>query len=179
MKDKGVAVLFVLAIILATYYAPNINGKNDFAHVPNRNSEIAFFLSDQLSAPQLISPSDDSHTEDLRPVFKWTAVSNATSYTLQLDKAENFSTTDLIIASGIETTNYTPPIALSPALWYWRVRAVNVSGPGPFSEIWRLGILPERGVPTPDFTPFFLVPFAFGFIFVAVILLRKQSHALA
>ncbi|MFW9889604.1 MAG: hypothetical protein ACFFER_15555 [Candidatus Thorarchaeota archaeon] len=177
MKDEGVALLFVLAFVLATYYAPNINGKNDFAYVPNRNGEIAFFLSDQLSAPQLISPSDDSNTEDLRPLFKWTAVSNATSYTLQLDKASNFSTTDLIIVSGIETTNYTPPIALSPALWYWRVRAVNDLGPGPFSEIWRLGIIPERGVPTLDFTPFFLVPFAFGFIFfavVAVILLRKN-----
>jgi hypothetical protein len=91
-----------------------------------------FLASGSPDAPVPLTPTNDSSTEDMRPEFRWTESSGASSYTLQLDTNTTFSSSDLISMEEIQDTSVT----LSTELY--------ASGAGPFSDIMVLTIHPSR-----------------------------------
>lgn len=95
------------------------------------------------AAPVLISPSDSADCQSRNPQFNWSAVPTATSYLLQVGTDPSF-TTGIAIAVVVSSPTYTPPAnALNTnTKYYWRVRASNSSGTGPFSDIWLFWTLP-------------------------------------
>ena len=64
--------------------------------------------------------------------FKWTAVSGATGYTIQIATVPDF-TSILINYSSTNTEVYLGGINLSPGIHYWRVQAYNLDGPSAWS----------------------------------------------
>jgi len=103
-----------------------------------------FLAAGSPDAPVPLTPTNDSSTEDMRPEFRWTESSGASSYTLQLDTNTTFSSSDLILMEEIQDTSVTLSTELSYGRWFWRVRAENASGAGSFSDIMVLTILPSR-----------------------------------
>ncbi len=135
---------FRLSIILTTLLFFNIIITDTFCI----SDEDTDFLSHNLpSTPVLLQPINNATLLTSRPTFMWSNVVNASNYTLQLDRASNFSTISIIIIEGLTTTNYTPEEALQIGDWFWRVKAINDSGSSPYSESKNLYILPEREEP--------------------------------
>jgi len=77
--------------------------------------------------PVLLTPADNSITNDNTPDFGWTATAGGGVYTLQYS-------TDVGFVSGVTTVPdlvtayYTPVVALSDGMWYWRVKARDQAG---------------------------------------------------
>jgi len=86
-------------------------------------------------APVLLEPANDTTGLTLTVVHKWTAVTYATSYEVQVSLENDFS--GVLVVN--DTMNYATEKIL-PGLeyetkYYWKVRAKNASGKGPWSEI--------------------------------------------
>ena len=94
-----------------------------------------------LAAPALIAPANGSTTTVVDtpplaiPEFKWTAVSDATSYRLQVSNAIGFNTTIVDLTTPNTTYTHTSADAFSDGTWYWRVR-VEAPSIGDYSGIW-------------------------------------------
>jgi hypothetical protein len=86
------------------------------------------------SAPNLLSPDNGSSTSDDTPTFTWSSVSGATSYSIQVSTSSTFTT--LEINETTSDTSYTPGSPLPAGTHYWRVRASNTCGDGPWSSTW-------------------------------------------
>ena len=92
-----------------------------------------------LSAPDLFSPTNGSTISDTTPIFSWSSVSGASSYHIQVDDDSGFSS--LEIDETVSSTSHTPGSALPDgAITYWRVRASNPYGSGPWSAVWEFTI---------------------------------------
>lgn len=101
-------------------------------------SEVWSFatLPAEPDAPVLISPDDAASGVAVSPQFTWSAVESATSYHIQLSDDPAFGGT-ILDAQGIPLTRYAAS-GLQAATWhYWRVRASNAAGTGPWSAVSR------------------------------------------
>ena len=101
-------------------------------------SEIRRFLTLRPlpDAVQLIVPARDAVNIELRPEFTWQPLSAADSYTLQVSETDQFSAA-LLNISGIAGGVYKVTLDLpSEQLFYWRARAANERGEGPWSDVW-------------------------------------------
>jgi hypothetical protein len=86
------------------------------------------------AAPVLSLPAANSIISTDKLVFTWAAVTNATSYDIEIDKVNTFDGIGKI-ASTITALTYTPSLELAgDGAWYWRVRARNAYNEiGPWS----------------------------------------------
>lgn len=115
------------------------------------------------AAPALSSPSDGSDSCEEAPSFDWSPVDGATSYRIQVDEDSGFGAPE--IDRSTSRTSYTLTDVLTDGTYYWRVRASNDCGEGPWSAIWRFTVLSPPAVPalyepadgssTSDATPYF------------------------
>jgi hypothetical protein len=75
-----------------------------------------------------------------RPQFKWNSAldqeSDSVTYQLQVSKTSDFKILELN-APDIADTEYTSPTTFKGAAFYWRVRAADAIGYGPWSETWK------------------------------------------
>lgn len=98
------------------------------------------------AAPMLIAPRNDSAMADNSGNLVWSAVSGATSYDIQLGTSPNF-VTNVIDRIGVDSTSvYFDRLDVSSGPYFWRVRAVNAIGAGPWSAVWRFRIYIPLGV---------------------------------
>ncbi len=87
-------------------------------------------------APALLSPANNATDVPTAGTVSWSASTNAESYQLQISRSPVF-TTFVIDESGV-TVLSRPYAGLAVGTdYYWRVRAVNVEGAGPWSAIWK------------------------------------------
>jgi hypothetical protein len=83
-------------------------------------------------APALVTPPNASHTCDATPDFNWSAASGATGYQIQIDNNASFASPEYDRA--MMTPGFTPGLPLSAGQQYWRVRASNNCGDGPWAS---------------------------------------------
>jgi hypothetical protein len=97
------------------------------------------------AAPTLLSPAQDA--TPAQPVaFDWTDVSAATSYRIQIDDSNNFSTP--LVVDQIVTASQFTASTLAVRQHWWRVRGVNSAGTaGPWSSVRRF--TPKAAAPAP------------------------------
>lgn len=82
--------------------------------------------------PALILPGDFASGVILKPVFDWTDVPNATSYTLQVSKNNTF--TQVTLTRNVSVSTATASLNLLPNFtYYWRVRVNGTFGPSAWS----------------------------------------------
>lgn len=93
----------------------------------------------------LLSPVDKAQNVTVNTVLKWNQAQKADSYHLQLTRIEDDFSEIFYDASGITGTEHQVPELIYGDVYWWRVRAENESGAGPWSETW--GYLTERGGP--------------------------------
>ncbi|MEM3043559.1 MAG: hypothetical protein QXD84_08475 [Thermoplasmata archaeon] len=91
-------------------------------------------------APGLLEPGDNT-AGPVRPVFRWEAVADPegepVTYQLQVSRSPEFGTLEVDI-SGIPSTEHEVAKELLGGPFYWRVRASDGWGSGPWSETWKL-----------------------------------------
>ncbi|MGD2249161.1 MAG: fibronectin type III domain-containing protein [Candidatus Methanofastidiosia archaeon] len=81
-----------------------------------------FKIITSLTSPVLTNPPVGAINVELRPVFSWEAVPNATYYTLQVSTDSSFTYT--IIDETVNATSFVPAVTLTEATeYYWRVQA--------------------------------------------------------
>ncbi|MBK9256561.1 MAG: proprotein convertase P-domain-containing protein [Saprospiraceae bacterium] len=86
------------------------------------------------AAPSLSSPANNASNVVLPVSFSWTAVTNATSYDLEISLTNTFE--NIVTNTNVPTTNYSAATGLDGLTQYfWRVRAVNLCGSGSWSAI--------------------------------------------
>ena len=84
--------------------------------------------------PNLTSPIDNSSEVDVKPLFTWSAVANASSYDLQVSGNSNFNTFEIDI--NVSSNNFQVIIPLNGlTTHYWRVRAKNACGQSEWSPV--------------------------------------------
>jgi hypothetical protein len=98
------------------------------------------------SAPVRIRPLDDSCTSDTTPDFDWAVVDGATQYQIQVDNNVGFGSPE--INQNVDNPWYTPAAAMPGGVWYWRVRAENACGDGPWTSGWLFYIGAPTGTPS-------------------------------
>jgi subtilisin-like proprotein convertase family protein len=96
-----------------------------------KTKDIQFIVSQQATPPAtLTTPAADAVGVAFSPSFNWAAVSGASSYTLEIATASDFSSLAQTI-TGITTLPYTLTTPLSEnTTYYWRVKTVNGCGAG-------------------------------------------------
>jgi photosystem II stability/assembly factor-like uncharacterized protein len=92
-----------------------------------------------LPLPVLISPPNNSNNVSLTPALAWSNINGVINYKVQVSTLSNFST---IVDSATVTINQRiiPAGKLQVSTTYfWRVRATNTAGTGPWTEPWSFG----------------------------------------
>lgn len=103
--------------------------------------------------PTLVSPTNGSTVADLTPTFDWNDVADATSYTILVDNASNFSSPEINVSPT--TSTYTPASNLAAGTYYWKVLATNSSGSSAYCAAWTVTL--TAPLPLPD-VPVLLTP---------------------
>lgn len=86
------------------------------------------------AATTLVFPADSALGVNTNPVFQWTPVPNATSYTLQVSTSATFTTQTMVYNTAGITTTSQQVTGLNPnTLYYWRVRTANGTEQGFYS----------------------------------------------
>ncbi len=112
--------------------------------------EVALELVTTPLPPSPTSPTNGAPDQPLRPVFEWTAIVGADSYTLEVDDDPAFGSPE-ISETGVLGTTFTPAADLGEGTKYsWRLAAENFCGVGTASNAW-------------SFTTVTFMPFSDGF----------------
>jgi hypothetical protein len=93
-------------------------------------SEERRFVILPLTAPAITSPPDDA-TQTLQDVvLDWAPIAGAASYDVQVSTEADFSQGGALIdtKTGILGTRYSPKVTYDNASYFWRVRAIDMSG---------------------------------------------------
>ncbi|MCP4246242.1 MAG: hypothetical protein GY778_04260, partial [bacterium] len=97
--------------------------------------QLNVFDAPSGAGPGLTAPADGAIYQPILPTFTWTAIADASSYTLEIDDDPGFGSIDYT-ASGIVGLSHTPAIELDFLITYfWRVRANNPCGSGTDSAL--------------------------------------------
>jgi hypothetical protein len=109
--------------------AKNAAGTGPYSSIFNFNT-----VPPVPASPSLIAPANGATGVASNPLMQWSSVSNAASYNVQISTTSGF--TNIIYDQSSATTNLTVPagVLVVSTQYYWRVRAVNVSGAGAFSS---------------------------------------------
>ena len=89
-------------------------------------SETRSYSTIWSDAPTLTSPAPGAKVTDV--VLRWSAVLGAAAYELQVSPNGDWAN-NLSIGVTVKGTQYSPPISLDNASYFWRVRAVDGATP--------------------------------------------------
>ena len=92
----------------------------------NRLVDLNLFTAVPI-APDLLTPSDGATNVSFKPSFSWTAVSQASSYLVEVSDDPGFS--NIVYSATVADTSHTAATPLfASTTYYWRVTADNVCG---------------------------------------------------
>jgi hypothetical protein len=128
----------------STQYFWQVRGKNntdDGAFSTKRSFTTLIAAPDQV---MFISPAHETFADSNPPKFTWEEADRAESYELQIPNLSDFD--DLIVdKTGITDIEYTIEMTLDPTReWGARIRAINSTGPGEWSETLIFGVPPVK-----------------------------------
>jgi len=121
---KGILLLIGLLVIYVSSAQSNV-----------RESTSGFLTSMPPEAPVLSEPADQAADLPVDLSLGWFSQIHTRSFTIQLSDSPDL-TNPFIDQAGLSDTVYIVSALAHDNTYYWHVRASNVAGDGPFSEIW-------------------------------------------
>jgi len=118
-------------LLNSTTYYWRVNATNAAGTSAFSNTSRFSTLSPPV-APTLISPANNAEDVTAAPVFVWSVPQNAVSYRLQVARDTGFTSIFSDDSNLVNTSWQTGPFQ-SHTRYYWRVRAKNSVGSGPWS----------------------------------------------
>jgi large repetitive protein len=102
-------------------------------------SAVRWFMTQLVPprAPVQVTPTSGLTAAMTNQVFRWRPTRMADRYELQISLDSPFDST-VFVNSAIVDTFCTVQSLLNNTRYFWRVRGVNVKGPGAFSDVWSL-----------------------------------------
>jgi hypothetical protein len=94
--------------------------------IPTSAALAAGSTSTYMQAPQLLYPVDTVLDSPNPPVFHWTGVPGAISYTLQVATDPQFST--IVASVSTSNTRFTPITLFANGTYYWRMKVQGANG---------------------------------------------------
>ncbi len=123
--------------------ARNAFGWGTFQSSPSRFTVVA----KPPRPPVLVAPANRSRTAATRPQFVWRSSSFADRYHIAVAADSGFRS--VVFSDSLGDTTCTPTNDLTEGTWYWRVRAGNTVGWGPFGDsAWSFTVI-TQGPPPP------------------------------
>ena len=101
------------------------------------DARAALDLTNIPEAPILFAIANPDNDGDYR--IDWSDVDRAASYVLERDDHPWFDTPTIVANTSVSSFDVQNQL---PGFWYYRVRAVNVSGTGPWSDAQGTGVVP-------------------------------------
>lgn len=143
----------VSGLLNATTYYWRVSARNAAGASPH--SPTRRFTTAALATPSLTTPAANAANVAARSTFAWSAVGDATGYTVQVSAASDFST--FVVNAAAATTSLQIGPLTAGATYYWRVRARNAGSDGAFSahsafSVMALPAVPTLTSPQPDST---------------------------
>lgn len=90
-------------------------------------------LAAPVNGPTLVSPANNSIDALITPNLDWNMIAGVTQYDYQVSTTNNFS--NIVVSGTAMTDQFQVSSGLSTgSLYYWRVRAINMCGIGPWSS---------------------------------------------
>lgn len=113
--------------------AINDSGETHFSNLGSFTTKMLAPVDKAL----LLLPENNSTNQNLRVVLQWNGVTHATSYDVQIAKDETFTdSVNYSVANyNIQKTVILPDYDTK---YFWRVRGVNITGKGPWSDPYNL-----------------------------------------
>lgn len=107
--------------------------------------------------PTLQSPSNGATSVSCTPTLDWSDSTGATTYTVQVSVASNFSST--LVNQTASSSSYTVPSGVlnGNTTYYWRANATNVNGTSAWSSVWSF-TTGDCGVPAVPDPPSLISP---------------------
>ncbi|MBA4319272.1 MAG: hypothetical protein C0412_12800 [Flavobacterium sp.] len=121
-----------------TYYW-RVNSINNYG-TSGWSSVFSFKTLAPPQAPTLLTPANSSSDVPLSAALSWNALSNATSYSLQVSVSNSFATY-FYNQSGLTTTSQIIPALGYYTKYYWRVNSTNAYGTSSWSQTWSFTII--------------------------------------
>ena len=105
-----------------------------FSSSITRNINVTLNILNATFEPlNLTSPNNNDTGISLTPSFSWDAISNASSYDIEI--ATDLEFNSIIATQNITTNSYTAAALNQSTTYYWRVKAKNSCGEGDFSSV--------------------------------------------
>jgi hypothetical protein len=114
------------------------NGPGNFEIYYTRDSTGNLFPP---SAPNLVSPPNNSQGQSLTPLLAWDTVANSTSYRVQVSTDSLFGQTAFDTTISVTQVTIPPGKLANNTEYFWRASASNAAGTGPWSEVWNFRTL--------------------------------------
>ena len=123
--------------------ATNTNGTSNYSTTQSFTTVVAV-----PAAPTLTTPTDSAANVPLTPTLSWNAVTGATTYEAQVSTTYGFA---VLVADDSTLSGTSKQVSglTNATVYYWRVRAKNAGGWGPYSVIRVFSTVPAvPGAPT-------------------------------
>ncbi len=139
--------MFVSGLTPSTVYFWRVRARNQYGWGPW--SEPWNFTTERANtpdAPALATPADGAQDQELSLRLRWQSDDNPASYHLQVSSSAQFQS--LIIDNSTLVSNSMLVSGLTPStVYFWRVRARNQYGWGPWSASWSFSTISTPAAP--------------------------------
>ena len=98
-----------------------------------RSFELELLRND-FSQLSLLTPTNGDNGVPSNAVFSWTNISDASDFEIEIAKSPAFGSSIIDAGFVVNANEYISNVSFEEnTLYYWRIRPVNVCGPGPYS----------------------------------------------
>jgi hypothetical protein len=124
------------------------NSGSFFNESPGISGEINAINNVAPAAPLLISPSNGAPNQLTNLTLKWENSGVNIDYELQVSKSADFSADFAVQESKLTSPEFSAKNLEQKTKYYWRVKATNLKGSSPWSEVWNFSTKEKLAAPT-------------------------------
>lgn len=136
---------YTLRFIKSGYRTKTLYGVTVPSNRPVVNDVLLSPLNPRPPAPELTYPAMNDTLDDNTFIFEWSSLSLADGYLVEVSADSDFATY-AVLDSAVSENQYQADPVLENGYYYWRVRAFNDNGWGPYSQTMQFFLDDQTGI---------------------------------